>query len=137
MGNLAFGTSHFVNINSAITFYEKFFYSEDDVREMLIEGSIHIGEPEAWAGHYLRLDVEGRFHQVRFPDSTFDPSGFNEAGDHEINEALKEANKAMDKRTIKMLDKMLDWMYAAREVILIINAIMLFGIVCYLLFLGV
>ena len=98
------------------------------MREKLIEGEIHIGEPEAWGGHYLRVDEEGRFHQVRF-----DSSGFNEAGDHEINEALKEANKAMDKRT----DKMLDWIYGAREVMLIINAIVLFGIVCYLLFLGV
>jgi hypothetical protein len=133
MGNLAFGTSHFINIKSAITYYEKFFYSEDDVREMLIEGYIHIGEPEAWGGHYLRLDEEGRFHQVRFPDSTFDPSGLNKAEDHEINEALKEANKAMDKRTTKMLD----WIYAAREVMLIINGVMLFGIICYLIFLGV
>ncbi|MEE9353337.1 MAG: hypothetical protein V3U94_02820 [Candidatus Thorarchaeota archaeon] len=128
MGNLAFGTSYFVNINSAITYYEDMGFSADDVREKLIEGEIHIGEPEAWAGHYLRLDEEGRFHQVRF-----DPSGLNEAGDHGINEALKEANKAMDKRT----NKILDWIYGAREVMLIINAIMLFGIVCYLLFLGV
>ena len=136
MGNLAFGTSHIININSALLYYETMGFSAQDVREKLIEGEIHVGEPEAWAGHYLRLDEEGRFHQVRF-----DPSGFNEAGDHEINEALKEAvsealkeaNKAMDKRTTKILD----WIYAAREVMLIINGVMLFGIICYLIFLGV
>ena len=133
MGNLAFGTSHFININSAITYYENMGFSADDVREKLIEGEIHIGEPEAWAGHYLRLDEEGRFHQVRFPDSTFENSVLNKAEDHEINEALKEANKAMDKRTTKILD----WIYAAREVMLIINGVMLFGIICYLIFLGV
>lgn len=130
MGNLAFGTSHFVNINSAITYYENMGFSADDVREKLIEGEIHVGEPEEWAGHYLRVDEEGRFHQVRFPGSTFETSGLNTAGDHEINEALKEANKAMDNRTIKILD----WIYGAREVMLIINGVMLFGIVCYLIF---
>ena len=70
---------------------------------------------------------------MRFPDSTFETSGFNKAEDHEINEALKEANKAMDNRTTKILD----WIYAAREVMLIINGVMLFGIICYLIFLGV
>jgi hypothetical protein len=133
MGNLAFGTSHFINVKSAITYYEDMGFSADDVREKLIEGEIHVGEPEAWAGHYLRLDEEGRFHQMRFPDSTFETSGLNKAEDHEINEALKEANKAMDNRTTKMLD----WIYAAREVMLIINGVMLFGIICYLIFLGV
>ena len=135
MGNLAFGTSHFINIKSAITYYENMGFSEDDVREKLIEGEIHIGEPEAWAGHYLRVDKDGRFQQVR--NNNLLPSAYYEMNDHDpnplITEALKEANKAMDKRT----NKMLDWIYAAREVMLIINAIILFGIVCYLLFLGV
>lgn len=152
MGNLTFGTSHFINIKSAILYYENLGFSAYEVREKLIEEEIHIGEPEVWAGHYLKVDGEGRFHQVRFPDSTFDPSGLNEAGDYEINEALngedgiastraeqlsrdvadalKEANKAMDNRT----NRILDWIYAAREVMLVINAVMLFGIVCYLLF---
>ena len=130
MGNLAFGTSHFININSAITYYWKMGFSADDVREKLIEGEIHVGEPEAWDGHYLRLDEEGRFHQVRFPDSIFEISGLNTERYNEAKEALKEANKAMDKRTSKVLD----WIYDAREVMLIINGVMLFGIVCYLIF---
>ena len=154
MGNLEFGTSHFINIKSAITYYEDMGFSADDVREKLIEGEIHVGEPEAWAGHRLRVDEDGRFHQVwdssllpaayfemynerpsthtfKLPDSGWD--SLNKAEDHEINEALKEANKAMDNRTTKMLD----WIYAAREVMLIINGVMLFGIICYLIFLGV
>lgn len=118
MGNLAFGTSHFININSAITYYESMGFSADDVREKLIEGEINVGEPEAWAGHYLKVDSEGRFHQVR---------------DKNYEEALMEANKAMDNRTTKILD----WIYGAREVMMIINGVMLFGIICYLFFLGV
>ena len=35
----------------------------------------------------------------------------------------------MDKRTTKILD----WIYDAQEVMLIINGVMLFGIVCYLM----
>ena len=64
----------------------------------------------------MEVDRDGRFHQVR---------------DHD--QALAEANKAMDKKG----NKILDWIYAAREVVIIINAIVLFGIVCYLFFLGV
>jgi hypothetical protein len=171
MSNLAFGTSHFINIKSAITYYENLGFSAYEVRDKLIEGEIHVGEPEAWDGHYLKVDEEGRFHQV--PDKEYEemvetiksearswhdwvreenPNGYrlmqyeigrmrinqrswdslmNTIEDNEANEALlKEANKAMDKRTIKILD----WIYGAREVMLIINGVMLFGIVCYLIF---
>ena len=172
MGNLAFGTSYFINIRSAIRYYENMGFSEADVRDKLIEGEIHIGKPEAWAGHYLRVDEDGRFQQVRtneyeeiaeeimsearswrdnlreenphalfemyrererlktfqLPDTGWD-SLMNTIEDNEANEALKEANKAMDKRTTKILD----WIYDAQEVMLIINGVMLFGIVCYLM----
>jgi hypothetical protein len=138
MSNLAFGTSHFINIKSAITYYENLGFSAYEVRDKLIEGEIHVGEPEAWDGHYLKVDEEGRFHQV--PDKEYERMRINQRSwdslmntieDNEANEALlKEANKAMDKRTIKILD----WIYGAREVMLIINGVMLFGIVCYLIF---
>ncbi len=176
MSNLTFGTSHFINIKSAITYYENLGLSAYEVRDKLIEGEIHVGEPEAWDGHYLKVDEEGRFHQVpdkeyeemvetiksearswrdnlreenphalfemyhererlktfQLPDTGWD-SLMNTIEDNEANEALKEANKAMDKRTTKILD----WIYDAREVMLIINGVMLFGIICYLFFLGV
>ena len=46
--------------------------------------------------------------------------------------AIKEANKAMNKT-----NRIADWIYAGREVALIVGGVMFFGIACYLLFLGV
>ena len=58
----------------------------------------------------------------------------NEAGDNEPNEsmndiAIKEANKAMNKT-----NRVTDWIYAGREVALIVGGVVLFGTISYLMF---
>ena len=62
---------------------------------------------------------------------------FNTAGDNEPNEclndiAIKEANKAMNKT-----NRIADWIYAGREVALIVSGVVLVGTIFYLVLLGI
>lgn len=149
MGYLSYGTSNFKDLNSAILYYENMGFSEDDVREKVREGWIGIGFPDVWECHYLVVDRDGRFHQVRDHEKIVEEKSWdsiilvNTAGDNEPNEflnatyrksmehALKEANKAMNKR--RMISRIVDWIYGTRETALIMWGVVIFGLASYLI----
>lgn len=116
MRKLTFGTSYFISLTDAISYYVQMGFTSRDVREKIINHEISIGEPKAWIGYELVVDSDGRFHQVGIDDEI----------------PLREANKAMNKT-----NRITDWIYAGREVALIVGGVVLFGTICYLVFLGV
>lgn len=57
-----YGTSHFVDIASAVRYYKTYGFSRDDVLRKIGQGEIAIGPPETPLGSYLTLDrPEGRY----------------------------------------------------------------------------
>ena len=125
MGYLAFGTSNFKDLNSAIFYYENMGFSEDDVREKVREGEIGIGFPDVWECHYLVVDRDGRFHQVR------DHESLHATYRKSMKHALKEANKAMNRK--RMISRIVDWIYGTREAALIMWGVVIFGLASYLI----
>ena len=88
-------------------------------------------EKEGWVGG--RDECSDAFERVMIEVHRLERLT-NEAGDNEPNEsindiAIKEANKAMDKT-----NRVTDWIYAGREVALIVGGVVLFGTISYLMF---
>ena len=100
-------------------------FSEDDVREKVREGEIGIGFPDVWECHYLVVDRDGRFHQVR------DHESLHATYRKSMKHALKEANKAMNRK--RMISRIVDWIYGTREAALIMWGVVIFGLASYLI----
>tara|TARA_B100000809_G_scaffold254265_1_gene291255 strand:+ start:624 stop:833 length:210 start_codon:yes stop_codon:yes gene_type:complete len=49
------GTSHFYNLDAAVTYYKPYGFDAPEVRRKLADGEIHIGPPPAAEGETVQL----------------------------------------------------------------------------------
>lgn len=115
MSQIITGTSHFVTVNCAVTYYRTHGYSRDEVMQKLKEKEIHIGEPPLQPGDKLSIIFgEGRYQITRnhpekklkpFAPFVHSPKRIDSMSDEELLRSLGMAETATGVMVVRVTSR--------------------------------